>query len=354
MRPETRSNLRLAIASTLLFAAVGELLLRALGLPRAGLGTDALGTPLLVEALGGALAPYQIEDRALLWRLLPGAVHVEQLRGSRRGRMWAMTINGRGRRGPHREAKAGAPLVLCIGDSVTMGYGADDLDSYPESLQSFLEGALPGVAVVNAGSNGYSSEQGRAYLEELVDELAPAVVIVCFGANDDAPAAYPDARLLDRPFPVRSLHGLLRASRIYEVLRKEIVHRRLRRAVAARRLVPRVPPERYRANLSAMVALCRARGAAPLLVAPPSKWEHFQETAAKSWPAPISVYRQVMSSVAHEHGVAMLDHPLLSGRLAESEAHFLDWCHPDARALCLLAEHLSPLVKDALQMREPS
>ncbi len=75
------------------------------------------------------------------------------------------------------------PLVVCFGDSLTAGYGADEGQSYPDFLQKDLE--LDGFhyRVVNEGISGNTTKDGVDRLA-IVEKLKPALVVLEFGGND--------------------------------------------------------------------------------------------------------------------------------------------------------------------------
>jgi len=75
------------------------------------------------------------------------------------------------------EAK-GSTLV-CFGDSLTAGAGADILESYPRQLQARVK-----LTVINAGVSGDTTASALLRLEEEVLLYQPRIVIVELGGND--------------------------------------------------------------------------------------------------------------------------------------------------------------------------
>jgi acyl-CoA thioesterase-1 len=75
------------------------------------------------------------------------------------------------------------PLLVCFGDSLTAGYGADPGQSYPDYLQADLDTMGYKYRVVNEGISGNTTKDGVERLNSVV-ALKPAVVVVEFGGND--------------------------------------------------------------------------------------------------------------------------------------------------------------------------
>jgi len=78
---------------------------------------------------------------------------------------------------PNLYLSTGRTLV-CLGDSITFGVGAEPGQSYPERLSALL-----GVPVINAGVSGDTAAGGLARLDDVLAQ-DPWLVIVELGGND--------------------------------------------------------------------------------------------------------------------------------------------------------------------------
>jgi acyl-CoA thioesterase-1 len=75
------------------------------------------------------------------------------------------------------------PLIVCFGDSLTAGYGAELGKSYPDYLQTDLDAKGYHYRVVNEGISGNTTKDGVERLDSIV-AMKPAIVVVEFGGND--------------------------------------------------------------------------------------------------------------------------------------------------------------------------
>lgn len=80
---------------------------------------------------------------------------------------------------PRGQVVARDAVVLALGDSLTHGTGAPPEAAYPALLAG-----LTGWRVVNAGVPGDTSAQALTRLPALLQEHAPALVLVSIGGND--------------------------------------------------------------------------------------------------------------------------------------------------------------------------
>jgi acyl-CoA thioesterase-1 len=81
-------------------------------------------------------------------------------------------------------AAAAGPVVVCLGDSLTEGYGVEPEQSWPSLLEGRLrERGHPAARVVNAGVSGATSASAVSRMRWLLAS-GPDVVILALGAND--------------------------------------------------------------------------------------------------------------------------------------------------------------------------
>lgn len=75
------------------------------------------------------------------------------------------------------------PVIVCFGDSLTAGYGADEGASYPDFLQKDLDREGFHYRVINEGVSGNTTKDGVDRLP-LIVSLKPRIVVLEFGGND--------------------------------------------------------------------------------------------------------------------------------------------------------------------------
>lgn len=97
-------------------------------------------------------------------------------------------INSLGFRGPEVTVPkpAGRFRVAVIGDSVTMGWGVNDEETYSAQLEQRLHLRFPNrdLDVVNLGVGGYNTRQQVTLLKRYISRLQPDLVLLGFYSND--------------------------------------------------------------------------------------------------------------------------------------------------------------------------
>jgi len=184
---------------------------------------------------------------------------------------------------------AQAPRTLvCLGDSLTAGYGLDEDKAYPALLQARLDRDLPGWTVHNAGVSGDTTAGGLKRLDWIL-RGKPDVVLVCMGAND-------------------GLRG--------------------------------VPAKETEANLNAMLAKIKAAGALPLLAGmdlPTNLGEAYRRD-----------FRAIFPRVAKAQKAALLDF-LLKGVGGEVALNLADGIHPNEAGQAKVADNVAQFVLPRLK-----
>lgn len=69
--------------------------------------------------------------------------------------------------------------IICFGDSITFGYGANPGEDYPTALAKMTE-----IPIINAGIDGDTTIEALKRMESDVLERDPLLVIIEFGGND--------------------------------------------------------------------------------------------------------------------------------------------------------------------------
>lgn len=94
-----------------------------------------------------------------------------------RTRQFSVSTNSMGFRDNPIQTKEGLRIV-CIGDSVTFGWGVEQSESYPEQLQNILN-----VDVINTGVPALKPNHVDGYLNSFVDILEPDIVLIAMRPN---------------------------------------------------------------------------------------------------------------------------------------------------------------------------
>lgn len=99
-----------------------------------------------------------------------------------------VTMNSKGFRGRETDIPkpAGRFRIVIIGDSLTLGWGVGDVETFSARLEQLLQKKFPerNLDVVNLGVGGYDTRQEVTLLRRHVEELEPDLVLVGFYSND--------------------------------------------------------------------------------------------------------------------------------------------------------------------------
>ncbi|MDP6762868.1 MAG: DUF5989 family protein [Planctomycetota bacterium] len=122
-------------------------------------------------------------DPATGWSKRPGAT----ARKSTREYDVTFRINDLGLRDDTMESPAkpaGAFRVLCLGDSFTLGYTVERANLFVDQLERWWKSENRRVNVINAGTEGYSTDQQAVWLAEHGAAFEPDVVLLFPYDND--------------------------------------------------------------------------------------------------------------------------------------------------------------------------
>jgi hypothetical protein len=146
------------------------------------------------------------------------------------------STNAIGLRGGELLELGARPRILILGDSQTFGHGVRDEAPYPRRLQEFFEAQGQAVEVINAGMQGFGSDQSYKLFNQRLRGLRPDLVIFAHYWNDIydnlSKALYliEDDRLVELD---ATGHPIYRLGRIHEALPTPILELRLTRVLFA-------------------------------------------------------------------------------------------------------------------------
>ena len=233
-------------------------------------------------------------------------------------------------------AKGSAKRILVLGDSCSKL--SQQVPPYSVLLEDSLRGQ--NVEVWNASVPGYTSLQGRAWLQKQLLGIEPDIAIIYFGWNDH----WRSTGITDAGYAAGQKGSALR---LLSLFKKAPTEKPLRVSV-----------DQYGENLTGMVSDLRARGAEVFLIAAPSSLsrEAQQRLVQTGYIRPnddaIKLHRQYLlrlNQVAHETEATMLNiSTLFAGLKAPRQLIMRDGIHLTDRAhkvlAAILAEACTPVL----------
>lgn len=183
---------------------------------------------------------------------------------------------------------AARPKIIAFGDSLTAGFGLEEIESYPYLLQQKLKADGYDYEVVNAGVSGDTSLGGLERIDWTLESDNAKILILELGAND-----------------------LLRV----------------------------VPPEKMRDNLDRIIEKAKAKNVEILLcgmIAPPTMGAEYQRAFSDAFP-----------DLAEKHDVDYVPF-LLDGVALNKELNQADGIHPNAHGTRLMTENIYKELKPLL------
>lgn len=179
------------------------------------------------------------------------------------------------------------PVILCLGDSLTAGFGLARQESWPSLLQERLRHAGHAHRVVNAGVSGDTTTGALRRLSWVL-RTPPAIAIVALGAND-------------------GLRGL--------------------------------DPEAMESNLERIITTLRETGARVVLAG--------MRLPPNLGPDHTAAFARVYPRLAQRHGLPLIPF-LLEGVAGRPELNLADGIHPNAPGQERVLENLWPLLESLL------
>jgi lysophospholipase L1-like esterase len=253
------------LVSVTVFVLLLEGLVRAIG---PDLSLPGAGGGFRFDQMGHTRQGYHVRDPELGWRLRPSMRMSVAVDGGEPG---VMTTNSWGFRGPEVDLAPppGLIRVAFVGDSNPMGFALPDGSIYANGVSAILESSFPKsgeVDVVILAVDGYTSHQARLVLDRHLSEVAPDVVCIQVGFNDQTLAPRPDH---EQDYTRPALVEGLEASHAYRWLRRQVL--RARPPAPPDTLVPRVDLRSYAENLRTMIRAARDARARVLLITTPAR-----------------------------------------------------------------------------------
>jgi len=289
----------------------------------------------------------------LLFTPTPHQVYVEKIS------LTHSRINSYGLRGGPVDSTQGKETVLCLGDSITYGYGVDDDHSYPARLQSALDHEFPGrYLVLNGGVNAYPiafEDQKFLYLWNL--GLHPNVVIVGYSMNEGGPLP----QLLDRSEEVKRefarrvwLKNYLRSFALYNLVAENWARRYY--DLMSGKLVPGTnfavlseeeTNQRYEQYLQRLLTDLHSRNVTPVFLLFPSL---NSRTGTYNTEGP---FEKIFAQFAQDNGIRLFrtDEMLHTGDSgnADLSKYFIDAVHMNERGTQKLATQLAGVLPGVLE-----
>ena len=206
------------------------------------------------------------KDYELFWRFRPDQIVTSKFFEGKTYR-----INSLGLHGEEVKSRKAGMRILILGNSCSFGWGVSYQDTYAERLEVLLGNECE---VINGAIPGYSSLQGRRFLEKELIHLQPDIILILFAWNDHWAAANGIADK-DQQFPPRAIiavQNFLSRFHSYRLMKRLLlstVEKNSDSLFDKTAPVYRVGLSDYKCNLRAICQIARSRGATPILLTSP-------------------------------------------------------------------------------------
>lgn len=230
-------------------------------------------------------------------------------------------------------------VILAIGGSTTFGWGLEDQYTYPYQLQQQLSNnniireIREQITVINAGIPSFTSTQQKLYLDRIIPDINPDLVIVMTGINDYHYSLlknwYPEILLLRMPSAWRL--WLTNNSSIFKLL--------LTRNQKPGKLVNVFNEDalnHFRSNIQEMIEISDSHNVDIIAIAPPINGrgyiggefspfneivhtgEYIIQSQKRFWDSQVEIFTQANKTT--------IEHSMSVSRNADSR-YFHDYCH---------------------------
>jgi acyl-CoA thioesterase-1 len=184
------------------------------------------------------------------------------------------------------------PKIIAFGDSLTVGFGLSERESYPYLLQQKLNAEGYDYEVINAGVSGDTTQGGLERIDWTLDQENVEILILALGAND-----------------------MLRG----------------------------VPPAQTKQNLAQIIERAKSKGIKVLLCgmfAPPAMGREYQRD-----------FNNLFPDLADKYNVAFMPF-LLEGVALKKELNQADGIHPNAEGAKIIAENVYQALRPLLSKKK--
>ena len=300
----------------------------------------------IIDVLGlSELNETMVFDPVLFWKLKPN-LRRQRVSGQVRDQLidFEVTTNSRGYRSPEVRSDRERFRVLALGNSCTFGLGVDDDETWPVRLEQALRRTVgPAAEVINAGVPGYTSYQGKKFLERAGLALSPDLVIITFGFNDADVWSSRSDEQTGRLLRMKELEGVLHKSRFYQVL----VHLLRRDAEEEREPAvekdlekrARVSAADLEANMIEMKEMCAAREVPVIFLI----WPYRKQVEEKM--GELIIFQPIVVNASEKTATPVIN--LYEPFLHAGEEPVLDHVHATPAGCLLVAETVAAILEQA-------